>query len=501
MNTQSQVKVFLNILENPVIRYFIHVANGTCKKCGLTYLEAALNDFSFGQQVPQSLKRYLLSGLLSTILRGGSTLFKINLEDTRSSLRIPHFRKGLVNVLEGISKYGVMRPQRLAAPFLVVWNLTNACNLRCQHCYQRADKPSPDELSTEEAKRIIDQLSESNVSAIAFSGGEPMVRPDFYELAQYAVSNGLQVSVATNGTLLTQENVKRLKEAGVAYVEVSLDGAKAEIHDAFRGVKGAFEKTCEGIRNAVNGGLYTGIATVATRNNLKEIPDIVDLAKELGVTRIIFFNFIPTGRGEDISDVDLSPEERESLLKYLYQLASNGKIEALSTAPQYARVCLQQSMGEGESVTSLTHFAALKLPNETKQLADFIGGCGAGRLYCAIQPNGLVTPCVFMPIVVGDLRKQSLKEIWSHSKVLNELSDRDALKGRCRHCQYKYVCGGCRARAYAYFGDYLAPDPGCIREREEPSTSFSFQHIPVSDYLIVHENSYQEILSSKHTSG
>jgi len=144
-------------------------------------------------------------------------------------------------------------------------------------------------------------------------------------------------------------------------------------------------------------------------------------------------------------------------------------MEALSTAPQFSRVCLQQSLIDGTDILSPTHFAALALYGRAKQLADFLGGCGAGRLYCAIQPNGLVTPCVFMPMVVGDLRRRSLKEIWLNSQVMNDLRDRGKLKGRCGRCEYKYVCGGCRARAYAYHGDYLAPDPGCIKELEEPS--------------------------------
>ncbi|MGQ9680080.1 MAG: radical SAM protein [Candidatus Bathyarchaeia archaeon] len=394
------------------------------------------------------------------------------METTRSSLKMPYIRKGLINVLEAISRHGVTRPQRLAAPFLVVWNFTNACNLSCKHCYQRADKPTADELSTAEAKAIIDQLDDLNVSSIAFSGGEPMIREDFFEVARYASGKGLYVSVATNGTMLTEKNVERLKKSGVSYVEVSLDGARPDTHDSFRGIEGAFNRTVEGIRNAVKAGLFTGIATTSTRENLYEIPEIFELTKRLGIGRLIVFNFIPTGRGEEIVDIDLSPEQRESLLKYLYKELSSGSIEALSTAPQYARVCLQQSIAEGRCMTAPTHFAAMNLPSRTRRLAEFLGGCGAGRLYCAIQPNGLVTPCVFMPIVVGDLRKQSLRKIWSTSKVLHDLSDREALKGRCGQCKYRFICGGCRARAYAYFRDYLAPDPGCIRELEESSYPF-----------------------------
>jgi len=471
------IEVFLNILQNPILKKFIYFADRQCSKCSRTYLQAAMESLSGVISGPRTLTCSLFTDILNIILRLGSTTFGIDKETVRSSLKTPYVRKGLVNVLEGIGRYGVTRPQRLAAPFLVVWNFTNACNLKCKHCYQRADKHSSDELSTTEAKSIIDQLDDLNVSSIAFSGGEPLMREDFFEVAEYAAKRGLYVSVATNGTMLTENNVERLKESKISYVEISLDSSKPSLHDSFRGVRGSFNRTVEGIKNTVKAGLFTGVATVLTRENLYEIHEIIELTKNIGVGRIIVFNFIPTGRGKEIVDIDLYPEQRENLLKYLYKELSSGSIEALSTAPQYARVCIQQSLANGQSMTAPTHFAAMDLPRKTKQLAEFLGGCGVGRLYCAIQPNGLVTPCVFMPIVIGDLRKQSLREIWSTSTVLRDLSDREMLKGRCGRCLYKYICGGCRARAYAYHGDYLAPDPGCIREQEEPSMSFSLQNM------------------------
>ncbi|NIR87156.1 SPASM domain-containing protein, partial [Candidatus Bathyarchaeota archaeon] len=161
------------------------------------------------------------------------------------------------------------------------------------------------------------------------------------------------------------------------------------------------------------------------------------------------------------------------LLEYLYSELAKGEIETLCTAPQLARVCLLNSQKTGRDIAAPTHFCATDFSGRIKYLTDFIGGCGAGRLYCAVQPNGLVTPCVFIPIVIGDLRKQSLNEIWRHSPVLDDLRDRGKLKGRCGRCQYRHVCGGCRARAYAYYQDYLTPDPGCIREIEEPSIEFA----------------------------
>jgi radical SAM protein with 4Fe4S-binding SPASM domain len=391
------------------------------------------------------------------------------------TLKVPYFRKGLINVLNGIGKYGVTRPYKTCAPFLVVWNYTNACNLKCKHCYQHADKPSPDELTTEERVEIIDQLDENNVSALAFSGGEPLMRKDFFEVARYAHDKGMYVSIATNGTLLTAEVLNRLKNCGIGYAEISLDGATKETHDSFRGVNGVFEKTVQGIKKSIESGLFTCMAVTATRHNISEITKMIRLGKELGVKRLIVFNFIPTGRGKEIIDFDLSPIEREGLLTLLYKELAYGELQIICTAPQYSRVCMEHSLRNRKDLFSPTHFAAEGFDEKARELVDFLGGCGAGRLYCAIQPNGLVTPCVFMPIVVGDLRKNSLKEIWDSSRVLDDLRDRTRLQGRCGHCEYKNFCGGCRARAYAYYKKYLAPDPGCIRELDELSTSFALE--------------------------
>ena len=402
----------------------------------------------------------------------GCLTFNVDKTAAVDALKVPYFRKGLVNVLNGIGKYGVTRPYKTDAPFLVVWNYTNACNLRCKHCYQRADKQTADELTTQERFEIVDQLDEISVSAIAFSGGEPLMQSDFFDVADYAYNKGMYVSIATNGTLLTTQVVNRLKRSGVKYAEISLDGATSTTHDAFRGINGAFERTLHGIKNSVESGLFTCIAVTATKYNLNEIPKIITLSKEMKVDRIIIFNFIPTGRGKEIIKLDISPVEREDLLQLLYQELTDREIQIICTAPQYSRVCMEQSLKNNKDIYSPTHFAAQGFDGKAKELLDFMGGCGAGRLYCAIQPNGLVTPCVFLPIVVGNLRDRSLKDIWDNSKIMENLRDRSRLKRRCGHCEYKNFCGGCRARAYAYYDDYLAPDPGCIKELEEPSISF-----------------------------
>jgi radical SAM protein with 4Fe4S-binding SPASM domain len=364
-------------------------------------------------------------------------------------------------VLKGIAQYGVTKPQLLIAPFLVVWNLTNACNLKCKHCYQRAGTPAPDELTLEEKRKVVNELADAGVVSIAFSGGEPLMHPDFFPIVAEARKRGMFVAVATNGTMIDEKMAQRLKDGGVGYVEISLDSTRPELHDDFRGVPGSWKRTIEGIKNCVKVGLYTVMATTVTRLNVAEVPNLIRMAKRLGVKRFTHFNFIPAGRAREILDLDLSPMEREELLKLLYQESKTIGIECLSTSPQYARVVLQNSKGEA---VAPTHFCIGEGNGRGLQtLADFIGGCGCGRLYCAIQPNGDVTPCVFMPqCVIGDLRKSSFSEIWQESELLGKLRSRELLEGSCGSCGYKLVCGGCRARSLGYFEDFAAPDPGCI---------------------------------------
>jgi radical SAM protein with 4Fe4S-binding SPASM domain len=295
------------------------------------------------------------------------------------------------------------------------------------------------------------------------------MRKDFFEVAKYAVDLGLYVSLATNGTLLNDEMVRKLKETGVHYVEVSLDGVDPKTHDQFRGKAGAFDQTLQGLKNCLDKQICTCIAVTATKSNLKEVPAVLDLAESMGIDRFTLFNFIPTGRGKDIIAQDPSPQEREQILSYLNsQLSAHRKLAILSTTPQLARVALQCAGNQdGDMMLPLAHMQAAKVSKRSRALADFIGGCGAGRFYCAISPEGDVQPCVFMPLVVGSLKTQKFEDIWANSKVLQDLRNREKLKGRCGKCEYKYVCGGCRARAYAYTDDYMKSDPGCIRKLSE----------------------------------
>jgi len=374
------------------------------------------------------------------------------------------FRKGLGSVLEGLAEFGPAKPFTSYSPFLIVWNYTNACNLRCKHCYQRAGKQTPDELTTKEVMDAIDRMGKMGVAYIALSGGEPLIRKDFFEAARRMQKNEIAFSIATNGTLLTKENVKKLEEVGCRYIQISLDGATAKTHDWLRG-KGAFDKAMTGIKNAVESKITVGLATTVTSENVKEVPKIIDLAEKVGADIWMHYNFIPAGRGEDIVRMDIEPDERERLLKYLSERTKRSKIKLLSTAPQYGRVSVQCD-GSG-SMSNFDIFSQQEGSN-VKFLADFVGGCGEGRLYIALQPNGDITPCVFMPkIVIGNVRKDDLEAVWKSSEVLKKARDRTKFGGHCCVCEFRNLCGGCRARAYGYFGDVTACDPGCIYNKKE----------------------------------
>jgi radical SAM protein with 4Fe4S-binding SPASM domain len=447
-------------LGNPISRSLLkwvskRTKNGSKLETALKKYVGAAEKLSFQEKIAYSIVKLALGK--------GSESFGVSKEQMIESLKNPIVRRGIANVLEGIGYYGVQRPQTTAAPFLIVWNFTKQCNLRCKHCYENAGpETAPDELTTEEAKHAIDEFADAGVVALSFSGGEPLIRKDFFEIAEYAAEREFYVSVASNGTLITEKVAQKMKEVGVQYAEISLDGFE-KIHDEFRGMPGAWKRAVEGIKNCVNVGLDTGIATTATHYNFKEIPKLAEfMEKDLHAKRFMVFNFIPVNRGKEIVNQDLTPREREELLSFLYTklIDENRKLDTFSTAPQYAVTSLKFAFGPVVATHFTNRAATEMLKGRTKSLTEFIGGCGAGRLYCGMEPNGDVEPCVFIPIKVGNIREKSLVDIWRNSPILKQIRSRDAFKG-CGECEYKYICGGCRARAYAYFNDLQGPDPGC----------------------------------------
>ncbi|UCE29087.1 MAG: radical SAM protein [Candidatus Bathyarchaeota archaeon] len=402
--------------------------------------------------------------------------------------------KGFALMMKGIEKYGIRIPFTPAGPFLIVWDFTHLCNLRCKHCYQNAGTTLP-ELSTEEAFEVVDKLSkiaDVGLPALSFSGGEPLMRKDFFEVAAYASKKIPYITVATNGTLLTKDNAKRLKDVGVEYAEISLDGVSRQVHENFRRVPGCFEKTMDGMQNCIDENIDTCIATTAHKENLGEIEGIMDLADELSA-RFICFNYVPTGRAKRFIELDLSPEERLSVLEMVGKRMVDAYFKSkeekdkcgrsdigvdrfFSTCPQYSSVVKNLSRMKGETITVGSHYAATKA---VENVADFLGGCGAGRLYMAVEPNGDMKPCVFFPTsedtMIGNILKDEFEDVWNHNGFLWRLRTRKKLESYeandrvigCGVCEDRYICGGCRARAYYYFrGNINASDVGCIHNEE-----------------------------------
>ena len=370
----------------------------------------------------------------------------------------PATRRGLVVTARSVGHLGIGQPQRFVAPLMVVWNFTQACNLACRHCYQEAGRRADDELALDEQKRIVDLLADRDVAMIAFSGGEPLLSPTFLPVARYAHRYGIHLTVATNGTLLTPDRVRAMVGAGIRYAEISLDSLDRRRHDAFRGGPGHWEAAVRGIREVVKAeGIKCGVAMTVTRWNLGELEAMLEWCIAEGVSTFYAFNFIPTGRAREIVDQDLSPEERERMLAVLQQYLVDGRISIMSSSPQYGRACLE--LGRPDSPVNTGHYG-YGGGRTTRVLARYVGGCGAGRCYLALQPNGDVTPCVFLPIRVGNLRTDPFETVWDHP-VMELLRDRTDRQGHCRACEFRYNCGGCRARSWGYFRDLRRADPGC----------------------------------------
>ncbi|MFA7398498.1 MAG: radical SAM protein [Candidatus Bathyarchaeia archaeon] len=466
MGILSHDRFWNAIVSMPMTKYMLQLSLKKCEGCGRTVLEAALDDYG-GKTGKHCTK---CSGLYSQIISFWIEFLRRALGFKRAKveklLTDRYARNAVFNLVESFEYFGIKKPISLVAPFLVVWDFTHKCNLRCKHCYSNSGEPDENELTTAQALKVVDQLADAHVTALAFSGGEPITRSDFFEVAKHASNRGLYVSLASNGTLLTKEYASKLKEAGINYVDISIDGATASTHDTFRGVPGAYDKAVAGLKNCIAADICVCIATTVGKNNMAELPAIIDLAEQLHVDRFTYFNFIPAGRGKVHIDQDLSPQEREDVMRYLLNRMSSGcKTTILATAPQLARVAAQcQGLdGTGEVTLALAHMQTVKVTKKAIPLGEFIGGCGAGRLYCALSPKGDVRPCVFLPVNVGNIKERAFKDIWLNAPLFNAFRNRANLKGPCNKCDYKFICGGCRARSAAYNkGDTLKGDPGCL---------------------------------------
>ena len=334
-------------------------------------------------------------------------------------------------------------------PFLIAWNLTQRCNLRCEHCYLSAgerDAGAVDELSTEECLRVVDDLCAVNpASILVLTGGEPLLRRDIPVIAMYATQKGMMVVVGTNGMLLTDKRVRELQEAGVMGVSISIDSLMPARHDTFRKLPGALAGAIKGIEACNRNGLLFQVHTTASRMNYEEIPPIMDFAYEKKARVFNLFFLICTGRGEEMSDI--TPEQYEQVLGYLVDVQKRypGMLVRSRCAPHFKRIAYEKD--PENPVTKAQGYEA--------------GGCLAGTHYVRITPEGDVTPCPFIPLSVGNLRTDRFAALWKDTPVFEDLR-RPRLKGKCGDCEYAELCGGCRARPYASHGDYFDEDLWCL---------------------------------------
>ena len=398
-------------------------------------------------------------------------------------------------------------------PRLIFWELTKGCNLRCVHCRATATElSSPTDLSTQAACAIIDQIAAVSTPILVLSGGEPLFRSDIFQLARYATDKGLRVALATNGTLVSKEVAHMIGDSGVQRVAISLDGADALTHDKFRGIPGAFNAAIAGFRNLKSLGMSVQINTTIARHNAHQLPDVLELAKSLGADALHTFLLVPVGCGVDIAAEQMvPPEEYERMLNWFYDRSLEGGIEMKATcAPHYFRVVRQRRAAEGPSAAAAeaahvappVHAAAqhphaaspsigpteMAMPGSTgielkphgvgrpvghpgshpSDMNAMTKGCLAGTAVCFISHQGEVYPCGYLPALAGDLKKQAFADIWENSVVFHQLRDTNNLQGKCGCCEFRNVCMGCRARAFAATGNYLDEEPFCVYQPQAP---------------------------------
>jgi AdoMet-dependent heme synthase len=342
-------------------------------------------------------------------------------------------------------------------PFIAIWEVTQACDLACVHCRASAQPDRhPMELSTDEGKALIDQIAAMEVPVFVLTGGDPIKRPDLFELIAHARSRGVRVSLTPSATpLLTKEIVVHLKEAGLARLAVSMDGASAQTHDAFRGMSGSFARTLDAIRWANEIGLPVQINTTFSRKNIGEIDAIVTLMKSLNITLWSVFFLVPTGRGK-LNDL-LSADEFEQVFEKVYRLSKAASFDIKTTEAQhYRRFALQQRVAERKAGTVTV------VPEKTE---DAIGraprGLNDGKGFVFISHVGEVFPSGFLPLSAGNIRSQTLSAIYRDSPLFKALRDTSNLEGKCGACEFKEICGGSRSRAYALTGNPFEEEPCC----------------------------------------
>ena len=357
--------------------------------------------------------------------------------------------------LEGTRGQASPGGKGVAAVRMIAWEVTRSCNLNCVHCRAASQRgPYAGELSTEKCLRLIDDIAKDSQPVIILTGGEPLLRPDIFEIAAYGTSKGLRMVMATNGTLVDEPVARKMIESGIKRVSISIDGPDAKSHDAFRNEPGAFEGAMRGIEAMKSVGMEFQINTTITTANLHQIKDIHDLALKIGAAAHHIFLLVPTGRGKDLAQQAITAADYEETLMWFHQESLTCEIQLKATcAPHYFRIMRQNKIkGAPPAKKAGGHF------HESTR------GCLGGITFCFISHVGQVQPCGYLELDCGNVQKQSFGKIWETSEVFRNLRDYSKYGGKCGRCEFIKVCGGCRARAYEATGDYLSEEPLCLYE-------------------------------------
>ncbi|MBI4329938.1 MAG: radical SAM protein [Chloroflexi bacterium] len=361
-------------------------------------------------------------------------------------------------------------------PHLIAWEITRTCNLLCAHCRASSHSgPYAGELTTAEMFSVIDGICQVGRPILILSGGEPLARPDFFDIAKRASAKGLRVALGCNGTLMTREIATRLKEVPIPRVSVSIDFPVCELQDRFRGMPGAFDAAIKGVQHLREAGVEIQINCTITKMNAPHLQQLLDLALELGAVAFHPFMLVPTGRGKNLASEELPPEEYERILGWICDRQEELKDRIFfkpTDAPHYWRIMLQK--GKRVAQASLPARGGIRpVPQASspvpghppaRGMNSMTRGCLAGSGFCFISHTGRVQGCGYLDLEAGNVKEKSFKEIWEHSPLFLALRDLSLLKGKCGVCEFKKVCGGCRARAYESTGDVLDPEPYCIYE-------------------------------------
>lgn len=353
-------------------------------------------------------------------------------------------------------------------PFIVIWELTRACQLKCLHCRAEAQyHRDPRELTFEEGKKLIDDIYDMNNPMLVFTGGDPLERPDVFDIAEYAVKKGVRVSMTPSATPnVTKEAMQKAKDVGLARWAFSIDGHCAEVHDHFRGTKGSFDLTMNAIQFLHELEMPLQINTVISKYNYEYLDEMAEMVENLGCVLWSVFFLVPTGRGKE-SDM-ISPVEHEKVLRWLYNLSKRVPFDIKTTAAQhYRRVVIQSKMREHKSKSDKEHiFYEDALMNGKTGQIDGLGrapkGVNDGNGFVFISHTGDVYPSGLLPIKAGNVRTTPLATIYRESDVFKNLRNPDKYKGKCGVCEFRFVCGGSRSRAYNVTGDYMESEPYCV---------------------------------------